>query len=43
MLAIVFVVHDGTGITVNDKGQLLLCHAPALPSPLDGRPYIVEI
>lgn len=43
MLAIVFVVHDGAGIPVNDKGQLLLCHAPALSSFLDGCPYIVEI
>lgn len=25
MLTIVFVVHNGTGITVDDKSQLLLC------------------
>ena len=43
MLAIVFVVHDGTGITVNDIGKLLLCHARIFPSFLDGYSYIPEI
>ena len=43
MLTIIFVVHNGTGIAVNDGGQLLLCQTPALSGPLDGRPYIVKI
>ena len=43
MLAVVFVVHDGTGIAVNDKGQLFLCHPAGFSFALNLAPYIVEI
>ena len=42
-LAVVFVVHDGTGIAVNDKGQLFLCHPAGFSFALNLAPYIVEI
>ena len=29
--------------TVNNIGQLLLCHAAGFTGPLDGKPYITEI
>ena len=43
MLAVVFMVHDGTGIAVNNTGQLLLCHAAGFSFALNFAPYIVEI
>ena len=43
MLTVVFVIHDGAGITVNDIGKLLLCHSAGFTRPLDSEPYIMEI
>ena len=43
MLTVVFVIYDGAGITVNDKGQLILCHPAGFSFALYLAPYIVEI
>ena len=43
MLAVIFVIHNGTRSAVNNIGQLLLCHAAGFSCPLDGEPYIVKI
>ena len=43
MLAIIFVIHNGTRSAINNIGQLLLCHAAGFSSPLDSKPYIVKI
>ncbi len=38
MLAVIFVIHNGTRIAVNNIGQLLLRHAAGFSFPLDGEP-----
>ena len=43
VLTVIFVIHNSTGSPVNNICQLLLCHPAGLPSPLDGKPYIVKI
>ncbi|SCJ69056.1 Uncharacterised protein [uncultured Clostridium sp.] len=43
MLAVIFVIHNGTRSAVNNIGQLLLCHAAGFSCTLDGEPYIVKI
>ncbi len=43
MLTVVLVIHDGTGITVNDISKLFLRHSFLLPSPFDGKSYTVEV
>ena len=43
MLAVIFVIHNGTRSAVDNIGQLLLCHAAGFSCPLDGEPYIVKI
>ena len=43
VLNIVFVIHDGTGITVNDITKLLMRHALTLTGFLDGKPDFMEV
>lgn len=43
VLAVVLMVHDCTGRTVNNKSHLLLSHPAGLPRLFDGTPYIVKI
>ena len=43
MLAVIFMVHDGAGITINNGGQLFLCHALTLTSFLYCKSYIVKV
>jgi len=43
MLAVIFVIHNGTRSAVDNIGQLLLRHAAGFSCPLDGEPYIVKI
>lgn len=43
MLAVIFVIHNGTRSAVNNIGQLLLRHPAGFPRPLDSKPYIVKI
>ena len=43
VLAVILVIHDGTGSPVNNIGQLLLRHPTGFSRPLDGKPYIVKI
>ena len=43
MLTVVFVIYDGAGITVNDKGQLIQLHPAGFSFAHYLAPYIVEI
>ncbi len=43
MLAVIFMVHNSTGITINNRGQLFLCHALTLSGFLYRKSYIVKV
>lgn len=43
VLSVILVIHNGVWRTVNNIGQLFLCHPAGLPRPLDSEPYIVKI
>ncbi len=43
MLAVVFMVHDGARVTVNNIGQLFLGQSLPFPCALDSRPNVVKI
>ena len=43
MLAVVFVIHDRARSTVNDKGQILLCHSLGFARPLYSKTNLCKI
>ena len=43
MLAVVFIIHDRARSSVNDIGQIFLCHSFGFARPLDGKANLCKI